>query len=386
MEKNTAKALGVVRGGPSLLSGLIVCGRCGLRMSAQYTNNGHEPRYCCSRMAVDYGESLCQSLAGKFLDQHIAEQVLKALEPAALEVSLKVAENVEQERARHLKQWHQRLERAAYETERARRQYDAVEPENRLVARTLERRWEAALAAQAQLQADHQRALASEPATLSAQERAAIRQLATDIPALWTASTTTNADRQAIVRQLIERVLVTVIDDSEQVNVQIHWIGGHISQAQVTRPVARLDQLSTYPALLERVKALHVQSKTAVEIAAVLNSEGWRPAKRRDTYTAEMVRPLLRRLGLTHASDKQSLSKQVRRRAHEWSIAELAHELDMPTVSLYKWVRDGVIPARQVKHNGQTLWLLRVDSRCLEKLKERRAAQRRQGRRLSLSH
>jgi DNA invertase Pin-like site-specific DNA recombinase len=204
---NTAQALGVVRGGPSLLSGLLICGRCGRRMATQYNNNGTGLRYVCARLMVDYAEPLCQSLIGTALDAAIGRLVLEALQPAALEISLQVAADLEAERTREHAQWQQRLERAAYTVQRAERQYQAVEPENRLVARTLERQWEEALAAQAALAADYERYLTSTPSSLSAQERAAIRRLAADIPALWEAPTTTAAERQAIVRQLIERVL-----------------------------------------------------------------------------------------------------------------------------------------------------------------------------------
>lgn len=244
LEANTAQGLGAGRQGPSLLAGLVICGRCGLRLSAVYHNNGSTLRYECNRMAIEYGEARCQSLVGRVLDECVTAQVLRALEPAALEISLQVAEDVETERAQLHRHWQQRLERAHYQTERAARQYRAVEPEHRLVARTLERQWEAALAAEAALQADYDRFLAEQPATLSASERAAIRRLASDIPALWRASTTTAADRQAIIRQLVERIIVTVRGESEQVDVQIHWLGGQGTQTTLTRPVARLDQLS----------------------------------------------------------------------------------------------------------------------------------------------
>lgn len=132
-------------------------------------------------------------------------------------------------------------------------QYRAVEPENRLVARTLEQDWEAALAAEEQLKAEYARCMASEPTALSAEERARIRQLADDLPALWNAETTRNEERQAIVRLLVERVIVTVVDDSEQVAVEVHWIGGHHTRAHLTRPVARLEQLSNDSELATRV-------------------------------------------------------------------------------------------------------------------------------------
>jgi hypothetical protein len=154
IQANAANDKGVIRRGSSLLAGLVVCGRCGLRMATQYRNNGHDLRYCCSSMAVSYGQQPCQSLVGRTLDEWVGQQVLAALQPAALEVSLKAIEDVQAERARLHLHWHQRLERARYEAERAQRQFNAVEPENRLVARTLERQWEAALQALDQLPAD----------------------------------------------------------------------------------------------------------------------------------------------------------------------------------------------------------------------------------------
>ena len=117
-----------------------------------------------------------------------------------------------------------------------------MEPENRLVARTLERQWEEALANEERLKADHRRFLAAQPVTLSACEREAIRRLASDLPALWHTETTTAADRQAIIRQLVERVVVTVQGESEQVALEVHWLGGYRTQTQRRRPVARLDQ------------------------------------------------------------------------------------------------------------------------------------------------
>src|SRR5271167_3514936 len=158
LKANKAAGGGTVRAGSALLSGVLVCGRCGLRMLAQYNNNGHAARYVCSQMQSCYHEAFCQSLTAAPLDALVSGLVLKALEPAAIEASLALAENLEAERAALDRHWRQRLERAGYEVERARRQYAAVEPENRLVARTLERDWEKALIEQARLEAEHERA------------------------------------------------------------------------------------------------------------------------------------------------------------------------------------------------------------------------------------
>jgi len=382
LEANTQASLGVIRHGPSLLSGLVVCGRCGFRMAAAYNNNGSGLRYACSRELVNYGGSMCQSLAGMALDKWMSELVLQALEPAALEVSLEVAADVEAQRQRLHQQWAKRLERAAYEADRAARQYHAVEPENRLVARTLERQWEEALEAETQLKAEHRRFVAEQPATLSRQEREAIRRLATDLPGLWQAETTTAADRQAIIRQLVERVVVTVQGESEQVDLEIHWIGGHRTETRRSRPVARLDQLSYYSELLSRIAALHQQGLDRAAMAQQLNAEGWRPAKRRETFTAAMVGSLLARQGLRSSS---SPSRSVGRKSDEWTRAELAYTLDMPEPTLYCWLRKGHVKARRDENSGQ--WLIWADASELKRLRllrqEPRVCKRRSARKSS---
>jgi DNA invertase Pin-like site-specific DNA recombinase len=372
LEANTAQGLGAIRYGPSLLSGLVSCGRCGRRMVACYHNNGHRLRYECNQQAMNYGAPRCQSLVGQVLDDWVSQQVLQALEPAALEISLQVAADVEAERAQLHRHWQQRLERAQYQAERAARQYQVVEPEHRLVARTLERQWEEALTAQAALQTDYEHFLAAQPATLTAAECTAIRRLASDIPALWGASTTTAADRQGIIRQIVERVIVTVQGDSERVDVHIHWLGGHGTQAVLTRPVARLDQLSYYPQLMARVAALHAEGHQPMAIARILNTEAWRPAKRCETFNGAMVQSLLARLG--RRSQRRTPASEVAREADEWTLAELSHQLDRPQPTLYRWLCRGILKARQVTQQGHPLWLIQADAGELERLRSRRAA------------
>lgn len=339
-------------------------------MVALYRNNGHRLRYACNVMALNYGEARCQSLVGEVLDRWVGEQVLRALEPAALEISLQVAEDLEAERAQLHRHWQQRLERAQYQVERAARQYQAVEPEHRLVARTLERQWEDALAAEVTLHAEHARFLAEQPATLTAAEREAIRRLAGDIPALWRAPTTTAADRQAIIRQVVERVIVTVQGDSEQVEVQIHWVGGHGTRDRLIRPVARLDQLSDYPQLLARVAALHAEGHRPGVIAQYLNAERWRPAKRSERFNSAMVQGLLRRQGLRTVP--RTPVSEIAREADEWTLAELSHRLDRPQPTLYRWLQRGELKGRRVSQGGHPLWLIRADAAELERLHSRR--------------
>lgn len=146
LRANQAKHGGMPRGGPSLLAGLLICGRCGYRMATCYRTNGHDLRYQCSRGSVSKAEGSCQSVAGRAIDAAVETLLLEALRPSAIAVSLALAEQVEIDRAQRCRHRALKLEQAAYEVARAERQYNAVEPENRLVARSLEKRWEAALA------------------------------------------------------------------------------------------------------------------------------------------------------------------------------------------------------------------------------------------------
>jgi hypothetical protein len=376
LQANTAQALGVARKGAALLSGVLICGCCGLRMAPHYSSPAGRYRYNCDRMKVDYGEAACQSLAGLSLDDCITGLLFKALQPAALEISLAVAEDQAAERQKQQNYWLQRLERTHIDSERAARQYNAVEPENRLVARTLERKWEEALAAEAQLKTQYEQFLLEQPAVLTEAERLAIHNLAQDIPALWQADTTTAIDRQMIVRQLIERIVVTVVDSTEAVQVEVHWQGGHITQTLVKRPVGRLEQMSDYQALMDRVKVLQSQGCSTSKMAEILNTEGWAPPKQRGTYNAPMVRSLLKRQGISLGTPKQQHTVGIPREADEWTLKELAQQLQMPEPTLYKWLKKGLIKARQVQANARSVWLVTADADQLEHLRQQRSAQR----------
>ena len=240
------------------------------------------------------------------------------------------------------------------------------------MARTLERQWEAALAAEEALTADYHRFLATQPVTLSAAERDAIRQLASDIPVLWQAPTTTPTDRQAIIRLLVHRVVVTVHGASEQVDVRVAWVGGHETEATLIRPVACLEQLSYDPQLQARVVALYTAGKDRTTIAQILKVEGWRPAKRRATFTPPMVGRLLARQGLQSLTPVRA--QPGSRAADEWTLQALAQVLEMPVETLYGWVRRGRVTARQDTSVAPPRWLIRADAAELARLRAFRQA------------
>ena len=357
-----------MRSGLALLSGLVICGRCGLRMNAVYNHNGRGPRYQCGNMKSTYDEPLCQSLSAPPLDALIARLAMEAVQPAALEVALSVAADLKAERIAVQQHWQQRLERARYEAERARRQYDAVEPENRLVVRTLERAWEAALSELGRLEVEHEKALRERPAVPTAAEIAAIRSISEDLPALWRADTTTQGDRQTIVRLLLERVLVEVVGDSEQVRVECHWHGGIRTEHRIVRPVSCAKRLSTYPALVARASELQQAGLHGDEIAEILNREGWRPAKRCDAFSGSMVRHLLR---TAHPETPVSQLRHpvVERTPDEWTIPELARRLELPQSTVYSWVRRGRLPSRSISGGSRLSRLVRADTETIAELR-----------------
>jgi excisionase family DNA binding protein len=372
LQSNRAAWGGAPRAGSALLCGVITCGRCGMRMTAHYNNNGHTARYVCMSMKSNYGEPFCQSLTAAPLDGLMTRLVLQALEPAALEASLALAADLEAERAALDQHWQQRLERACYEVERARRQYNACEPENRLVARSLERAWEEALAEQTQLEADYERARRERLRAPSSAELLAIRNLAQDLPALWRAETTTQEERQTIVRLLLERVLVEVVHNTEQVRITCHWHGGNRTLHQLKRPVARLATLSTYASLVARAADLRRDGRSFAEIAEILNQEGWRPAKRRDTFNAPMVHHLLINARIIEPKYRRR-KPQIVRRADEWTIRELAEQIGVPEPTLYTWVQKGRLRSRFVQTGSGRTKLVYADATTIAALKEIRA-------------
>ncbi len=235
--REAAGGMGIARDGSALLPGLVTCGRCGKRMSVSYEGRGERHTYVCAYRQAQYGEERCQSIAGGVVDALVKEQVLKALEPASLDLSMHAAENIQRQREETDVLWQKRLERAQYEASRAERLYQCTEPENRLVGRELARRWEEKLGVVRNLEEEYDRCCRNQPRVLTPEEREAIRTLAKDIPALWSSARTTHADRKEILRQVIDRVVLEVLGESERVRVQIDWAGGTHTTHEIRKPI-----------------------------------------------------------------------------------------------------------------------------------------------------
>jgi hypothetical protein len=333
-------------------------------MLVQYSGAKDRLSYRCTRGSGDYAEPQCQCLSGPFLDGFIRDQILSAVAPAALEASLSAVAEVERERSDLSRQWRLRLERVSYEAERSARQYQACEPENRLVGRELERRWEESLTLQKQVELEYERWQRSTPRRLSADDERAIRSLAADLPSVWHAATTTPVEKKKIARLLIEHVSVSVDKASERVAVEVHWAGGLVQTHTLNRPVGRYEHRSDYPRLVSRLRVLCEGRLSPVEIAERLNAEGFVPPKRADRFSGPMVWRLASRLGLKwrerHGS-AEGLGQD------EYRPKSLALRLDVGRDTIRWWVRAGYITTRKDEQGHHVIW---ADESELQRLRD----------------
>jgi DNA invertase Pin-like site-specific DNA recombinase len=267
---------GAPRRGGGVLQGLAVCGRCGCRMRLHY--GASSAAYICNTRHQRYGEPVCQSLTIEHVDRAVTAAFLQVIKPAQVEVALAMAADLERDRAAVERQWELRLERARYEAERAFRQYDLCEPENRLVARELEGRWNQQLRLLAELEAEYRREQERGLAPLTDDERAALTRLVGDVPGLWAAAETTMADRKRLVRCLLREV-VLLRDDQPRAHggsttIRIGWCSGAWTELHAHRPSSG-ETARTPELVLARIRRL-AQQHADDRVAALLNAEGLR--------------------------------------------------------------------------------------------------------------
>jgi DNA invertase Pin-like site-specific DNA recombinase len=265
---------GAVREGPSLLQGIILCGSCGRRMGIRYQRNGSVLMYECHQLHSQLAARTCQTMRGDRIDQAVVACFLEAIEPAHLEVALAALDQVEAHAKQVENQWHRQIERAQYEADLARRRYKAVDPDNRLVARSLEKEWNEKLAEVDKLEREHQ--LVPKPAALllTTAQREQIRRLAHDLPAIWHASTTTFVERKQLMRWLIKDV--TLSKRGNVIDVAIRWQTEALTALSIPRYKMSWEERQTSPHVVERVREWS-PTHTATQIATLLNEEGLRP-------------------------------------------------------------------------------------------------------------
>ncbi|MGH7331262.1 MAG: recombinase family protein [Candidatus Rokuibacteriota bacterium] len=299
---------GVAREGTALLQGLVGCGICGRKMGVQHhaARERRSATYICQQGYSDGDAHICQSMASRAVDAAVVQAFLDAVSPVSMPVAMRVLDQIEQDLAGQRRQRALQMEQARYEARLAQRQYDRVDPDNRLVAAELERRWNEKLDRVAQLEQAQQKAEEQAQWDLTAEERAAISSLSRDLPAIWAAATTTNQERKRLLRLAIEGVQLDGVTCAGQIEVQVRWRSGVVTRLTVPRHRAGEDALKTPAGAVHQIHQL-ANSQTYAQIADRLNAAGWRTALGR-LFTSKHVGYICRRDGMD-TSHRNSTAK-----------------------------------------------------------------------------
>jgi DNA invertase Pin-like site-specific DNA recombinase len=335
---------GAVREGNALLAGLVVCGRCGRHMRVAYKAT---TRYFCEAMARTYAAPICQHLGAAEIEQAVVAAFFEAVQPAELDLLEEVLQSQQADHDRLAQQYADQVRRATYEAGLAERQYQAVDPENRLVAAELERRWEQALRALAQAQ-DQVERFTQQPREpgLDPTLRAQVQDLSTRLPELWESGRLQVGHKKELLRSLIRQVILTRLTPAT-IQVRIVWLSGAVSTLEVHPVIHRIVDVEGYAQLVERILDLSTQGYTDAQIAHQLTSEGFRSARRRDISSAVVV-------ALRARAGEQSVLKRLSKEEKIdgcWTVRGLAHELGVDRDWVYNRIASGTIPATHYRQS-----------------------------------
>jgi DNA invertase Pin-like site-specific DNA recombinase/uncharacterized protein YndB with AHSA1/START domain len=346
------QAGGAVREGAALLQGLATCGKCGRRLHTHYRGRNAAPGYHCSGKDIVQGRGVyCLNVGGVQIDQAVVDAFLKALTPAALEATQLAIQQLEADHDAALSQWRLAVERARYEAERAERQYRAVEPENRLVARGLETEWEKRLRELAVAEAELRRREQQRPHALSQEEKNKIRSLGSDLRKVWTAPTTTDRDRKELLRTLLEEVIVTVVRVEQRAHLTLHWRGGTLTELDLSLPRSQPHGIRTDEDTISLLHRLAVHYSDDV-IAGILNRQGRKTANG-ERFTANQVGSLRRYRNIPRYDPPAEPPT-----GELATIRQAAKILGVYTSTIHRWLNDGFIAGEQVTPGAP--WQIRI--------------------------
>jgi DNA invertase Pin-like site-specific DNA recombinase len=356
------EAGGAPREGQALMQGLVRCGRCGRRMQVGYWgSSGRQPAYACTRAAYETGSSdVCQRIGGVRVDRVVLEAVFTALEPASLQATARALAHAESEHEESLRAFEVTLERARYEADRARRQFDAVEPENRLVARGLEAEWEARLAEVHRAEQTLADRRAKRPVSLTDEETAWLQRAGADLRAIFDADSTTMAERKQLMRTVLEEVTLTVDSDTKEAKLDIRFEGGACLQRTVAPPRRGWHIPATDEDTVELVRRLACHYNDS-EIARILSRQGRTTAKGLG-FTRERVNALRQSRAIPAAPPPERAPNG----AVIMSLTEATRELGVGDTTLYRWLHDGFITGLQLTPGGP--WHIAVDDQLRAKI------------------
>lgn len=337
---------GVPRRGAALLQGIASCGRCGRRMSLHYSGpHGDYPVYLCRADQTRDGQPRCQEVRALQVDAEIERVLLASLAPDRIALAAAAVGQIEAEARMLERQWSLKRERARYEAERARRQYDAVEPENRLVARSLERDWEEKLRQAEAVEQDYERWRGEQPAPVSPAENAEVLALAQDLPRVWQAAMP--AERKQILRLVMREVMLDQKRGRGQIWMRITWQTGASSEHLLQRRVRAYAECVSAEHLERRVRELNAEGRMDREIAALLNAERIMSA-RGVPFRGETVHLLRKQWNIRAAKINGAAANPPRWPDGSYSVQGLAEALGVTAQTVFKWLRKGRLVGRQM--------------------------------------
>jgi len=349
--------------GAALLQGLATCGKCGHSMKVTYKPG---VRYVCYGLAKEFGERACAHLDGPSAEACVEQAFFEAIRPAQLDALAAVLTERRRDREQVERQLEQQCQRATYQVHLARRRYEAVDPDNRLVAAELEQQWEQCLVAERQAAEALRRFSqeATEPA-LDPQLRHALEDIGRHLPDLWATGRLSNAHKKQLLRSLIARVILTRTSP-DRVEVKIVWVSGHFSVGVVVPPIWRQVDVSGYQAMVGRIKELWQEGRTDAEMAEILTSEGHRSA-RSDRVSAVTVLKIRNDKGWMSRYHEHRLAEKI---DGQWTIHGLAEELGMHREWFYDRIRKGLLrPPDVVRRPPYGNHLIRDDPELIERLR-----------------
>jgi DNA invertase Pin-like site-specific DNA recombinase len=362
-----AGSAGAPRKGAALLQGVAICGRCGRRMSLRYTGpNGDYPVYCCRSDRDQRGVALCQEVRALPIDAFVENVLLDALAPDRIAIALAAMGQLEEESRQLERQWALRRERARYEAERARRQYDAVEPENRLVARSLERVWEEKLRAVEAIDQEHARWRSEEPLVLHEADRASLQTLGENLPRIWRATTTSAADRKRILRFIVREVILDQKRTHGQIWLKIVWQTGATSEHCLPRRVHAYRDHVDLDGLQRRITQLNAAGKMDKEIAEILNQEGF-VAARGCAFKGDNVWLLRNRWGIPTVKINGVDPNPLRWPDGSYSIQGAAAALGVTPQTIFDYLARGLLAGHQLT-KGQP-WQIDLSAEQIDRLR-----------------
>jgi len=341
---------GAAREGSALLQGLARCGICTRKMQVNYSGRTLAPRYCCTRGRAMYGTAICRSVGGRRIERVVIDAVFQALAPAAIDATLRAMQRLTDGHEARVRSATLELERARQDADRARRQFDRCEPENRLVARTLESEWERQLFNVNRAEQHLATIRVRRPQPLSEEEITWCRRAGTDLRAVFDAPTTTDRDRKLLLRAMITDVIITVERDQQRAQVRIIWEGGAVTNHEVT-----LSQVPSYTATdedtVELVRRL-AKEYPDHQIAGILTRQRRRTGAG-NPFTVSSVRSLRHQHKIPAAA--------ARKRPQDTdtvTVAQAAEQLGVSTATVHRWLRDGFITGEQITRNAP--WQIRI--------------------------